>query len=148
MGVDLNNTSDKERDLTREGSAPVECSPPDHATRRKFTRNVVAGGAVLASLGNRAAWGVIGDPAPGCMSVGIFDSFTNTQFLSAAPGFDYELANNIIAVQNDTTNTQYPNLRVEYTDNQVCIVEVQGDAPTDPFADPLNKSLRQRDFLQ
>ncbi len=36
-------------------------TPPKHGqSRRKFTRNVTVGSAVLLSLGNRAAWGSYG----------------------------------------------------------------------------------------
>ena len=69
MGDNLDNTSNGEQGLTSDCPSSADDAQVSQATRRKFTRNVVVGGAVLASLGNRAAWGVIGDPAPGCRYV-------------------------------------------------------------------------------
>lgn len=71
MGVD--NFSDQDKP-TSEG--------PDNTTgqqagasRRNFTRRAVAGSAVFLSLGNRAAWGAVTDPANQCLSVNHYLSY-------------------------------------------------------------------------
>ena len=52
--------------------------------RRRFSRNALAGGAVLASLGNRSAWG---QAVVGCMSVATIASFNPaTGMFVSAPG--------------------------------------------------------------
>ena len=79
-----NNSDDKENTTTTEGvSSPVADQSPDSA-RRRFTRSAVVGGVVVASLGNRAAWG---QATPVCMSQSILASFVDAggQFLSAHP---------------------------------------------------------------
>ena len=57
------------------------------SARRRFTRNAVVGSVVVASLGNRAAWGQ--EATATCMSVSILQSFATTgAFLSAHPNRD------------------------------------------------------------
>jgi len=144
MGVGLDNTSEKKQDLTAELPASADEAPLSHATRRKFARNVVVGGAVFVSLGNRAAWGA---PEPGCMSVVAFDSFNNaTNFASFSEPVK-TLGQDIIAVQSDTNHTLYPNLRVVDDGNQICIVEVEGAAPVTTFSDSFSSDnlSRERD---
>jgi hypothetical protein len=61
-------------------SAPVG-QPIDHR-RRNFSRNALAGSAVLLSLGNRSAWGQTID----CMSVTTINSFNPaTGMFTSAP---------------------------------------------------------------
>ncbi|NQX87740.1 MAG: hypothetical protein HRT77_03650 [Halioglobus sp.] len=53
-------------------------------SRRRFSRRALAGGAVLASLGNRSAWG---QTVVGCMSVTTIASFNpSTGMFVSAPG--------------------------------------------------------------
>ena len=80
-----NRSDDKENTATTEVvSSPVADQSPDSA-RRRFTRSAVLGGVVVASLGNRAAWGQAATPV--CMSQSILASFADAggQFLSAHP---------------------------------------------------------------
>ena len=65
-----NSSDEKGNNTTTEAvSSPVADQSPGPA-RRRFTRNAIAGGAVMLSLGNRAAWG-----ATNCMSVATLNSF-------------------------------------------------------------------------
>ncbi len=67
--------------------------------RRRFTRNMLVGGAVVATLGNRAAWGqtqITGE----CISAGVFDSFTNG-FASANHPMHEEWEDQIARMEQD-----------------------------------------------
>lgn len=70
--------------------------------RRRFTRNMLVGGAVVATLGNRAAWGqtqVTGE----CISAGVFDSFTNG-FASAAHPMHEEWQAQLTRMEQDVNS--------------------------------------------
>lgn len=88
LGVVLDRDSDKERNATGNAgvAAPQETARDglQDASRRRFSRGALAGGAVLLSLGNRAAWG---QPI-GCMSLTTLNSFdpTTGMFVSAPSG--------------------------------------------------------------
>jgi len=79
IGVGLNNIPDSnsdKRDLASDREIP-------NPQRRRFARNALGGGAVMLSLGNRAAWG----QTIGCMSIATINSFDpNTQMFMSAPG--------------------------------------------------------------
>ena len=82
-------------DTNSENSKPSEASEPRirpnsaglDASRRRFARNALMGGAVLASLGNRAAWGqaIQGE----CISANVFYSLSpiggGLRFASLSP---------------------------------------------------------------
>jgi len=57
-------------------------------TRRRFSRHALAGGAVVLSLSNRAAWGGGTSHVAGCMSVMTLNSFNpeTGMFVSAPAG--------------------------------------------------------------
>lgn len=78
MGVDLDNFTDN-----NEGQPAMPERP--EVTRRRFSRNALAGGAVLLSLGNRSAFG---GTTLGCMSVATINSFdpATNMFISAPAG--------------------------------------------------------------
>ena len=88
----VSNNQDKFHDENASGGNTAgSCDPaapqatvPDPG-RRRFSRNALAGGAVLASLGNRPAWG---QTVVGCMSVTTIASFNPTtgMFMSAPGG--------------------------------------------------------------
>ena len=100
-----NNSDDKENTTTTEGvSLPITDQSLDSA-RRRFTRSAVLGGVVVASLGNRAAWG---QATPVCMSASILASFVDAgdQFLSAHPDGQHitsDAKDILIAADNDNT---------------------------------------------
>jgi hypothetical protein len=73
--------------------------------RRHFSRNVLAGSAVLLSLGNRSAWGGGGGGTLGCMSVTTLNSFNPAtgMFVSAPAGrkeHNVDLAKEIHRISN------------------------------------------------
>jgi hypothetical protein len=61
-------------DASVEQAADMAVDPTVDQGRRRFSRSAIAGGAVLASLGSRAAWGQAGDVVD-CMSVMTLNSF-------------------------------------------------------------------------
>ena len=80
-------------DSQAEGSSPGTEAPVSSASRRKFTRGAVIGGAVVFSLGNRAAWSVPGNDQGGgndpvCLSaatVASMAAYNNGQRASMSP---------------------------------------------------------------
>lgn len=84
MGVDLDNFTDKSEG-TQAAQAGDSKEQLENATRRRFSRNALAGGAVLLSLGNRPAFG---GATLGCMSVATINSFdpATNMFISAPAG--------------------------------------------------------------
>jgi hypothetical protein len=80
----VSNFTDKTDEEYTEGSASVTAAKPTNLQRRHFSRNALAGSAVLLSLGNRNAWGQTID----CMSVATINSFdpATGMFASAPPG--------------------------------------------------------------
>ncbi len=90
---------DKFTDNTSDGSA-AHTDPQDSTeqltgesqkladqSRRRFSRGALAGGAVLLSLGNRAAWGGGSPTVVDCMSVMTLNSFNpDTGMFMSAPG--------------------------------------------------------------
>lgn len=78
MGVELDNLTDNS-----ESQKPAGAQLED-PNRRRFSRNALAGGAVLLSLGNRSAFGA----TLGCMSVATINSFDpgTNMFISAPAG--------------------------------------------------------------
>lgn len=82
-GVNLDNSTDSGAATNNKGmDLPAE--QLDSAARRRFSRNALAGGAVLLSLGNRSAFGA----TMGCMSVATINSFDpgTNMFISAPAG--------------------------------------------------------------
>ena len=84
-----------DKDSKKDRSDDVVAAPQDAArdalqdpSRRRFSRGAIAGGAVLLSLGNRAAWGTGGGHPIGCMSLTTIASFNPTtgMFVSAPSG--------------------------------------------------------------
>ncbi len=77
--------SDLESNMT--ASEQSDSPTSDAESRRRFTRSTVVGGAVLLTLGNRAAWGAAGGKASGqvCISQNTWESFV-------APGFQMSAA--------------------------------------------------------
>jgi hypothetical protein len=103
MGLD--NSTNNEKAMTTEDDSSAVVSRASTSNRRRFTRNAIAGSAVLLSLGNRPAWGQ--DPTlAGCMSVMTLNSFDPTLEHGWAsqppggnkPGHDYDLALRIDAI--------------------------------------------------
>ena len=94
--MDLDNSTDNEKNLITDGSSTVADGPLPSSNRRRFTRNAIAGSAVLLSLGNRGAWG-----QANCMSVATLNSFNpNTGAFADSvapdrPGHDSVLAQQI-----------------------------------------------------
>jgi hypothetical protein len=72
---------------TRECPAASAPGTDGVTSRRRFTRNAVASGAVVFTLGNRAAWGAA-HPDDICMSSALLTSFVanGNQFASLQPG--------------------------------------------------------------
>ena len=76
--IDQSGDNDVDRDKEARPGSPADPS------RRHFSRRALAGGAVLASLGNRSAWG---QTVVGCMSVATIASFNpETGMFVSAPG--------------------------------------------------------------
>jgi hypothetical protein len=87
MGLD--NSTDNEKAMTAEDDSSAVVRRASTSNRRRFTRNAIAGSAVLLSLGNRGAWGQVVNP--NCMSVSTLNSFNPTRypdrgFASQPPG--------------------------------------------------------------
>jgi len=119
MGVDLNNftgrsgnsgdnkiesSSREERTDGVSVSMSAGTDAPVDANRRRFSRNALAGGAVLLSLGNRSAFGA----TLGCMSVATINSFdpATNMFISAPAGRptrNEDLAAEIHRISNSET---------------------------------------------
>ena len=78
-----NNVDDAKRTVETDGEVK-------NLNRRRFSRNALAGSAVLLSLGNRSAWG---GQTMGCMSVNTLNSFDPVQgmFISAPAQANGEL---------------------------------------------------------
>ena len=91
MREDLNNTEHNDSDGSARSpdadtSVPKTAAQAVDQSRRRFSRSAIAGGAVLASLGSRAAWGQAGDVVD-CMSVMTLNSFhPETGMFTSAPG--------------------------------------------------------------
>jgi hypothetical protein len=76
--------TDSKGDENTAGSTSAPSVQLQDPQRRHFSRNALAGGAVLLSLGNRSAWGQTVD----CMSLTTINSFNPTtgMFASAPAG--------------------------------------------------------------
>ena len=107
--MDLDSSPDMEPELTADGASVERGEQSPDSSRRRFTRNAVLGGAVLLSLGNRAAWGYTGNHVGECMSGPTLASFTlnGNQFASFNPAHDAELAQDIVDLVNDN-HSNYP----------------------------------------
>lgn len=68
----------------QDNSSAMGDTPVSDVSRRRFTRGAVVTGAVLVSLGNRAAWGV-SPHNPVCVSDATWLSYTNASS-SMSPG--------------------------------------------------------------
>jgi hypothetical protein len=80
----VKNTGDDDRAAGTHGGESDRLGPPPDQGRRRFSRAALGGGAVLASLGNRSAWG---QTNLGCMSVMTIASFNpQTGMFVSAPG--------------------------------------------------------------
>ena len=88
-------------------------------SRRKFTRNVLMGSAVLLTLSNRSAWGAT---VTKCISTNLLVSYTNGQASSVAnnPDQQSEIDNYF---SNHTTEE-------EYTDGDNTCYDIKG-VPTE-----------------
>ncbi len=76
--------SDSRDNRENTGAAGEQSGLLPNPDRRRFSRRALAGGVVLASLGNRSAWG---QPVVGCMSVTTIASFNPaTGMFVSAPG--------------------------------------------------------------
>lgn len=80
----MDSFTDKNTGTAASGDVPGDAGQLQNPQRRKFSRNALAGSAVLLSLGNRSAWG----QTVGCMSVATLNSFNPTtgMFISAPAG--------------------------------------------------------------
>jgi hypothetical protein len=79
----VSNFTDKNGDQDTAGGASAQSGQPQDPHRRHFSRNALAGSAVLLSLGNRSAWGQTVD----CMSLTTINSFDpTTGMFASAPG--------------------------------------------------------------
>lgn len=76
MVMKLDNSANKENDLTTDDKSAAANGQPSSSTRRRFTRNAIVGSSVLLSLTNRAAWGYTGLYTGQCMSGPTWASFT------------------------------------------------------------------------
>jgi hypothetical protein len=76
--------TNKSSEPKSQDSETAQDGPLQDPGRRRFSRNALAGSAVLLSLGNRSAWGQTVD----CMSVTTLSSFDPTRgvFISAPAG--------------------------------------------------------------
>jgi hypothetical protein len=84
-GFDVGNFTDKDEDSGAADGPMMPGGEPHNPGRRHFSLAALAGGAVLLSLGNRAAWGG-GSQTLGCMSVATLNSFNpNTNMFISAP---------------------------------------------------------------
>jgi len=91
VGSEVDHSGGSDRDG---GNSTRPGSPPDPG-RRRFSRTALAGGAVLASLGNRSAWS---QTVVGCMSVATIASFDPaTGMFVSAPGGRPEHDENLAA---------------------------------------------------
>jgi hypothetical protein len=88
LGVGLDKTSDKDQDLTTGSQESAEAYEASTTTRRRFARNAVVGGAVLATLGNRAAWGQTECNEDPCLSANAWASFNMNGWTSYIGGTD------------------------------------------------------------
>jgi len=89
MGVQLDDSTEQRREgASHRPSAHHAPERPANASRRRFSRGAIAGGAVLLSLGNRAAWGGGTTHVAGCMSLATLNSFNpeTGMFISAPAG--------------------------------------------------------------
>ena len=110
------------------GSQPAGADQLQNPQRRRFSRNTLAGGAVLLTLGNRPAWG----QTIGCMSVPTLNSFdpTTGMFLSAPAGrpeHDINLATEIHRISDPEdnylgTDGTYSTCQDTTSPDRVCLV--------------------------
>ena len=110
----MDNTSEKTQASNLETQGSAEGAPLTVGTRRRFTRNAVAGSAVLLSLGNRAAWA---DQIGTCMSTPLFHSLTPINYIASAHPQQ--------AIADQILREGAPPNRIEdFDDNQTCSVFV------------------------
>ncbi len=69
----MNKPTEHDGSLLQE-TEPARKESAVGSSRRRFTRNALAGGAVMLSLGNRAAWGQMVDD---CLSEPTWNSWVN-----------------------------------------------------------------------
>ena len=89
-GVGLDKKSDQEQGLTMESHISSEDCQVSTSTRRRFARNAVVGSAVLATLGNRAAWATECNDDP-CLSMNAWASFKLNGWTSYIGGTEEQL---------------------------------------------------------
>ncbi|MEM9253852.1 MAG: hypothetical protein AAGA91_00310 [Pseudomonadota bacterium] len=138
---DSADNRDSENPGTPSPATPQEALA--NPTRRRFSARAVAGGAVLLSLGNRAAWGQT--EVIGCMSVMTLNSFNPAtgMFISAPAGRPFhneplaqaihDIAGPPNYIGQDDTGT-YQNCVDPGDIDGVCMVI--GDCPTEPILPP------------
>ncbi|MBN7797462.1 hypothetical protein [Parahaliea mediterranea] len=79
--------------LSAEATAAEERSPDKAGqSRRQFARSAAVGGAVMLTLGNRAAWGQGGGASKVCVSRATFASYTEPGFVVSASANDQRRA--------------------------------------------------------
>jgi|GEM_PF-868624 len=85
LGVGVGSFTDKDNDTDAVGDQLTPTGPLQDPNRRRFSRNALAGSAVLLSLGNRSAWG---GQTMGVMSLTTLNSFNPAtgMFISAPAG--------------------------------------------------------------
>lgn len=116
------NTSDKEIGAPHKEDIHKDTQETGTVTRRKFTRNILLGSAVLLTLSNKTAWGGLQER---CISTQLWDSFTNggRSFESFNPAQQEEISNYEQFV--DYYHDQHPPTDVDgttcysYQDNKV-----------------------------
>ena len=80
----MSDITDKAEDINKLVDTPTQPEHQPDSDRRRFSRNALASGAVLLSLGNRSAWG---QTVVDCMSVTTLNSFNpDTGMFISAPG--------------------------------------------------------------
>ena len=118
----MDNTSEKTQASNLETQGSAEGAPLTVGTRRRFTRNAVAGSAVLLSLGNRAAWA---DQIGTCMSTPLFHSLTPINYIASAHPQQ--------AIADQILREGAPPNRIEDgADNQTCSILVDPVVGGDP----------------
>lgn len=147
-GTGLNNSSDNDNAMSSEDTSSAKAGRVSSTNRRRFTRNAIAGSAVILSLGNRSAWGAKVDPA-NCMSVATLNSFNPNiaeGFASMPPdgkdGHSKALAEDIHRITGD----QPPGATaIDYSDRTCPASGYASDSSLPPIAcqDPDNQGTMQ-----
>ena len=98
---------------------------PSDASRRKFTRGALVGGAVLVSLGNRAAWGAKPNGNPVCVSKATWDSFHG-----GAPSISPNTVEKVEALEKELRKND---MIMQSTDESVCAVQCYSGPKDNPL---------------